>query len=152
MNLIGVRIGGSPQMLTLIQLYYSLAHQRSLNMFHFPIISLLLFTAPCKANGFLMVSFLILLRSLCVYTALLRKVVGKNVLATIPKGDMGYDQYTVPDTQQLRNLLLVLSFGTRKHTSMVVRANELLTQNHTKYLQGMSRALFPTAFLEVAVY
>ena len=68
-------------------------------MFHFPIISLLLFTAPFKANGFLMVSFLILLRSLCVYTALLRKVVGKNVLATIPKGDMGYDQYTVPDTQ-----------------------------------------------------
>ena len=46
-----------------------------------------------------MVSFLILLRSLCVYTALLTKVVGKNVLATIPKGDMGYDQYTVPDTQ-----------------------------------------------------
>ena len=27
-----------------------------------------------------------------------RKVVGKNVQATIPKGNMGYDQYTVPDT------------------------------------------------------
>ena len=27
-----------------------------------------------------------------------RKVVGKNVRATIPKGNMGYDQYTVPDT------------------------------------------------------
>ena len=27
-----------------------------------------------------------------------RKVVGKNVHATIPKGNMGYDQYTVPDT------------------------------------------------------
>ena len=25
-------------------------------------------------------------------------VVGKNVLATIPKGNMGYVQYTVPDT------------------------------------------------------
>ena len=46
-----------------------------------------------------MVSFLILLRSLCVYTALLRKVVGKNVHVTFPKGNMGYDQYTVPDTQ-----------------------------------------------------
>ena len=32
------------------------------------------------------------------YTGISRKVVGKNVHATIPKGDMGYDQYTVPDT------------------------------------------------------
>ena len=35
---------------------------------------------------------------LIVYTAISRKVVGKNVYATIPKGNMGYDQYTVPDT------------------------------------------------------
>ena len=33
-----------------------------------------------------------------LYTAISRKVVGKNVHATIPKGYMGYDQYTVPDT------------------------------------------------------
>ena len=33
-----------------------------------------------------------------LYTALSRKVVGKIVHATIPKGNMGYDQYTVPDT------------------------------------------------------
>ena len=33
-----------------------------------------------------------------VYTAISRKVVGKNVHATIPKGDMGYDQFTVSDT------------------------------------------------------
>ena len=32
------------------------------------------------------------------YTAISRKVVGKNVHATIPKGNMGYDQFTVPDT------------------------------------------------------
>ena len=32
------------------------------------------------------------------YTAISRKVVGKNVHTTIPKGNMGYDQYTVPDT------------------------------------------------------
>ena len=32
-----------------------------------------------------------------MYTAILRKVVGNNVHATIPKGNMGYDQYTVPD-------------------------------------------------------
>ena len=32
------------------------------------------------------------------HTALLRKVVRKNVPPTIPKGNMGYDQYTVYDT------------------------------------------------------
>ena len=32
------------------------------------------------------------------YTAISRKIVGKNVHATIPKGNMGYDHYTVPDT------------------------------------------------------
>ena len=32
------------------------------------------------------------------YTAISRKVVGKNVHGTIPKGNMGYVQYTVPDT------------------------------------------------------
>ena len=31
-------------------------------------------------------------------TAISRKVVGKDVHATIPKGNMGYVQYTVPDT------------------------------------------------------
>ena len=30
-----------------------------------------------------------------MYTAILRKVVGKRVHATIPKGNMGYDRYTV---------------------------------------------------------
>ena len=29
--------------------------------------------------------------------AISRKVVGKNVHATNPKGNMGYDRYTVPD-------------------------------------------------------
>ena len=32
-----------------------------------------------------------------MYTAISRKVVGKSVHATIPKGNMGYDQYNVPD-------------------------------------------------------
>ena len=32
------------------------------------------------------------------YTAISRKVVGKKVHATIPKVDVGYNQYTVPDT------------------------------------------------------
>ena len=33
-----------------------------------------------------------------LFTLISRKVVGKNVHATIPKSNMGYDQYTVPDT------------------------------------------------------
>ena len=33
-----------------------------------------------------------------MYTVISRKVVGKNVHATISKGNMGYDQYTVPIT------------------------------------------------------
>ena len=32
-----------------------------------------------------------------LHTAISRKFVGKNVHATIPKGHMGYDQYSVPD-------------------------------------------------------
>ena len=31
-------------------------------------------------------------------TASSRKVVGKNVHATVPKGNMGFDLYAVPDT------------------------------------------------------
>ena len=33
-----------------------------------------------------------------LFTAISRKVVGKIVHATIPKGNMEYDQYTVPDS------------------------------------------------------
>ena len=36
-------------------------------------------------------------------TAISRKVVGKNVHATNPKGNMGYDQYTVPNDCSCRN-------------------------------------------------
>ena len=45
-------------------------------------------------------AFLARIKGLTVfnYTVISRKVVGKNVHATIPKGNMGYDQYTVPDT------------------------------------------------------
>ena len=33
-----------------------------------------------------------------VYTAISREVVAKNAHTTIPKGNMGYDRYAVPDT------------------------------------------------------
>ena len=60
--------------------------------------------------------------SVCkMYTAISRKVVGKNVHATIPKGNMGYDQYTVPDTVAVC-LLLLLSFSSHKHASMASSA------------------------------
>ena len=57
---------------------------------------------------------------------------------------------------QLSKILLLLSFSTRKHMSMASRAilsnfcEEQRTQNHPQYLSGLS--LFPTTFLEVAVY
>ena len=47
---------------------------------------------------------------------------GKKRAATIPEGNMGYDQYTVPDDCSCRSYLL-LSFSTRKHISMAFRAN-----------------------------
>ena len=49
------------------------------------------------------------------------KVVGKNVHVTIPKGDLGYDQYSVPDTS-CRTHFCVLSISTRKYTLMASRA------------------------------
>ena len=59
-------------------------------------------------------------------------------------------------TLQLSNLLLLLSFSTHKHMSMVSRAilssffEEQWTQNHPQSLSGLSRALFPTTFFEIA--
>ena len=41
--------------------------------------------------------------------------------ATIPKGNMGHDQFTVPDTVAVEPTFL-LSFSTRKHISMASRA------------------------------
>ena len=61
-------------------------------------------------------------------------------------------------TLWLSKLLLLLSFSTREHTSAdsrVILSNffeEQPTQNHPPYLSGLSRALFPTTFLEIAVY
>ena len=34
----------------------------------------------------------------------------KNVHATIPKGSMGYDQNTIPDTVAVSNLLSIVAF------------------------------------------
>ena len=37
------------------------------------------------------------MENIWVDTAILRKVVAKNVHLTTPKGNVGYDQYTVPN-------------------------------------------------------
>ena len=56
------------------------------------------------------------------------------------------------------NLILLLSFSTGRHmsvTSPAILANffeKQCTQNHPQYLSGLSRALYPTSFLEIAVY
>ena len=38
------------------------------------------------------------MRKVPVYTAILRKIVGKNVHVTVLKGNIGYDHYIVPKT------------------------------------------------------
>ena len=75
------------------------------------------------------------------FTAISRKVVGKNVHLTIPKGNMGYDQYTVPDTVAVKTSFVAFL----QHAQTYVHFfEEQRTQNHP-------RALFPTTFLEIAV-
>ena len=94
-----------------------------------------------------------------VYIAISRKVVGKNVHGTIPKGNMEYDQYAVPDPVAVKTYfncfpsarantrprLLVPSF-------QISFSEEQRTQNHPQYLSWLSCALFPTTFLEIAVH
>ena len=86
-----------------------------------------------------------------------RKIVGKNVHATIPKGNMGYDQHTSSHCR-LSSLLLLHSFSTLKHQSVASRAmllnffEDQRTQNHSRYLSGLSRALFLTIFREKVVF
>ena len=92
------------------------------------------------------------------YTVISRKVVGKNVHATIPKGNMGYNQYTVPKDCSCRTYFGCFPLAIANITSQTSRAilsnffEEQCTQNHPKYLSGLSRALFPTTFLEIAVF
>ena len=59
--------------------------------------------------------------------------------ATIPKGNMGYDQYIVPDDCSCQIPILSDFF------------EEQRTQNHPQCLSGLSCALFSTTFLEIAV-
>ena len=53
-----------------------------------------------------------------LYTDISRKVVGKKLHATIPKGNMWYDQYTVPNTVAIEPTFVAFLISTRKHTAM----------------------------------
>ena len=91
------------------------------------------------------------------YTVISRKVVGKNVHTTIPKGNMGYDQYTVPSDCSCRTYFCCFPSVIANITSQISRHilsnffEEQSTPNHPQYLWGLSHALFPTTFLEIAV-
>ena len=91
------------------------------------------------------------------YTAISRKVVGKNVHATIPKGNMGYDQYTVPDDCSCRTYFCCFPLALENAlpwplvTILSKFFEEQRTQNHPQCLSGLSSALFLTTFLEIAV-
>ena len=83
----------------------------------------------------------------------------KNVYATSPKGNMGYDQYTVPsDDRSCRTYFCCFPLALANTFSwpfVPILSNffrKKRTQNHPQCLSGLSRALFPTTFLEIAVF
>ena len=106
-------------------------------------------TGTKRTNEFVKVFF---------YVQLLREtVVGK--MCSRQSRKVIWDMFnTLFLTLWLSNLLLLLSFSTRRHTSMASSAilsnffEKQCTQNHPQYLSGLSRALYPTTFLETAVY
>ena len=61
-------------------------------------------------------------------------------------------------TVAVEPIFFLFSFSTRKRKSVASRAIfsnffvEEWTKNHPQYLSGLSCALFPTSFLETAVY
>ena len=82
----------------------------------------------------------------------------KNVHATIPKGNMGYDRYTVPGDCSCRTyfccfqLALANTFHGLSCQFFQISLKNSELKSHPQCLSGLSRALFPTTFLEIAVY
>ena len=82
----------------------------------------------------------------------------KNVHATIPEGNMGYDQCTFPNDRSCRTYFGYFPLAIANITSQTSRTilsnffEEQCTQTHPQCLSGLSRAHFPTTFLEIAVY
>ena len=71
---------------------------------------------------------------------------------------MGYGQYTVPDDRSCRTYFCCFPLAlenTFPWPFLPILSNffeEQRTQNHPQCLSGLSRALFPTTFLEIAVW
>ena len=70
------------------------------------------------------------------FTAIWREVVGKNVHATIPKGNMGYDQYTVPGTVAVKTSFVAFVANIRPWPlvpffQISVKNSELKTTHNT---------------------
>ena len=70
---------------------------------------------------------------------------------------MGYYQYTIPDTAAVEPTFVAFLEHSQHNKSMASHAilsnlfEEQWTQNHPQYFSGLSRALLPTTFLEVAL-
>ena len=75
----------------------------------------------------------------------------------MPKGDMGYDQYTFPYTIAVETAFFLLSFSTRKHTTMACRTILMkflwmeLKITHIIFRGCTVERTFPTTCLEIAV-
>ena len=61
---------------------------------------------------------------------------------------MGYDQYAVPHTAAVEPTFVAFL----QHSQTYNFFEELWPKNHPQYHSALSRALFPTTFLEIAVY
>ena len=78
--------------------------------------------------------------------------------ATIPKGNMGYDQYTVPADCSCQTYFCYfpLALADIRPWPLVpffqisLKNSELKTTHNS--FSGLARALFPTTFLEIAIY
>ena len=92
-----------------------------------------------------------------MYTAISRKVVAKTVHSTIPKGNMGYDQYTCSRHCSCRTYFCCFPLALANICPWpLVPFFEIYLKNGElkitpQYLSGLSRALFSTTFLETAV-
>ena len=88
------------------------------------------------------------------YTAISKKVVGKAVHATIPKGNMGYNQDTCSWHCSCRTYFCCfpLALANIRPWNFLPFFEKQWTKNHPQYLSRLSRALFSTTFLETAVY
>ena len=86
------------------------------------------------------------------YTAISRKVVRKNVHATIPKGNMGYDKYTVPDTVAVEPTFFAFLEHSQTYDQPLVSFIQISLKNSAlKTTQNTCRDC-RVHFLQIALY